>query len=81
MIEKSLSVQEHRIQIEKELLKDSVDWSKIEKLVNQEYEKKAEMELIRLKHRSEIREEFDMGYFPIDGGTNKNQGQHMMKSF
>ena len=80
MTEKNLAVQEYRIQIEKELLKDTVDWSKVEKLVNQEYEKRAEMELIRLQYRSEVREEFDMG-FNMGGGNHMNKGQHMMDAF
>lgn len=81
MTEKNLAIQEYRIQIEKELLKDSVDWAKVEKLVNQEYVKRAEMELLRLQYRSEVREEFDMGSFDMGGGNHMNQGQHMMQAF
>lgn len=81
MTEKNLAIQEYRIQIEKELLKDSIDWSKIEKLVNQEYEKRSEMELLRLQYRSEVREEFNFGFFDMDGGHHMNQGQHMMNAF
>lgn len=73
LIEKNLEVKEARIQIEKELLKDTVDWKAVEKLVDEEYKERAEMELLRLKYRSMIREEFDSQDF--------DYGRHMMMNY
>lgn len=50
-----LSVQEKRIAVEKLLLEEKIDWSKVEKAVQEEYAVKTQLKMIHLKMRTEIK--------------------------
>ena len=71
-----LSVQEKRIAVEKLLLEEKIDWSKVEKAVQEEYAVKTQLKMIHLKMRTEIKTKIGVD-FP-DRGKGMHGKRYMM---
>lgn len=71
-----LNIQEKDVAIEKELLNKTPDWNKIETLTKEKATIESQIEILRLKNRSEMQEKFGDGF-----GGNFGQGRGMKGGF
>ena len=73
-----LDVQEKNLAIKKELLNEKPNWSKIEVLTKEKATIESQIEVLRLKNRSEMQEKFGTGFgngFGQNKGMNKGFGK------
>lgn len=71
-----LGIQEKDLAIKKELLNKTPDWNKIETLTKEKTNIKSQIEVLRLKNRSEMQDKFGTGF-----GGNFGQGRGMNNGF
>ena len=69
-----LNVQEKDLAIKKELLNEKPNWSKIEVLTKEKATIESQIEVLRLKNRSEMQDKFGTG-FGQNRGMNKGFGK------
>jgi Spy/CpxP family protein refolding chaperone len=70
-----LNLQEKDLAIDKELLADKVNWTKVESLTKEKAAIESQLEVLRLKHQVEIKEKFGINIGGFGNGM-KGQGMH-----
>lgn len=71
-----ISLQEKDLAIDKELLADKVNWTKVESLTKEKAAIESQLEVLRLKHQVEIKEKFGINVSGFGKGMN-GQGKGM----
>ena len=69
-----ISLQEKDLAIDKELLADKVNWTKVESLTKEKAAIESQLEVLRLKNQVEIKEKFGINVGGFGNGM-KGQGQ------
>jgi len=71
-----VNVQDKDLAIKKELLNEKPNWSKIEVLTKEKATIESQIEVLRLKNKSEMQDKFGTGF-----GNSFGQGKGMNKGF
>ncbi len=73
-----ISLQEKDLAIDKELLADKINWTKVESLTKEKAAIESQLEVLRLKHQVEIKDKFGINVGGFGKGM-KGQGHGMHK--